>query len=343
MRALTLSLVVSMFTACGEDAESGREVADTPDTTTALEDTGPGADTVPDTEPGPDSSLEVAEDTALVDTASETSDTFSDVDPESPLGGSRPARVTLPDDYDPATPHPLVILLHGYSATGQIQDLYLDFTPRATARGFIAVVPDGRTNPGGQQYWNASPGWCCDFLNSGVDDAGYLLGLVAEAKGRFNVDPARVYLVGHSNGGFMSYKLACEHAEVFAAMVSIAGAMPLAADDCAPSEPVAVLQVHGTFDAVINYFGTFGQYPSAETAVERWAGHNGCASSASVGEDKDYDNAIFGAETSVLQHRSCRGGAAELWKMSGSAHVPAFTPAFMPAVLDWLSAHPKVR
>lgn len=339
MRTLILPLVVSMFTGCGEDAELGRDAEDVSETVGADGD----ADTSSDTEP------EVSEDAALADTApetsdlAETSDTANDVDRESPLGGSRPARVTVPDDYEHATPHPLVILLHGYSATGQLQDLYLDFTPRATARGFIAVVPDGKTNPGGQQYWNASPGWCCDFLSSGVDDAGYLLGLVEEAKGRFNVDPARVYLMGHSNGGFMSYKLACEHAEVFAAMVSIAGAMPLSGDDCAPSEPVGVLQVHGTFDAVINYFGTFGQYPSAETAVERWAGHNGCDTSASVGEDKDYDNGIFGAETSVLEHRGCRGGAAELWKMSGSAHVPAFTPAFMPAVLDWLSAHPKVQ
>lgn len=338
MRALILSLVVLVFTGCGEDGGVAGDVSDTP---------GPGdadlVDASPDTEPVPDTAVEVSEET-LADTPSDiSSDASSDVDHDSPLGGSRPAKVTLPSTYDHARAHPLVILLHGYSATGSIQDLYLDFTPRAVARGFIAVVPEGKTNPGGQQYWNASPGWCCDFLNSGVDDAGYLVGLVAEAKGRFNVDADRVYLVGHSNGGFMSYKLACEHAEVFAAMVSIAGAMPLAASECAPSEPVGVLQVHGTFDTVINYFGTIGQYPSAVTAIERWAGHNGCATSASVGEDMDYDNAIFGAETTVLQHRSCRGGAAELWKMSGSAHVPAFTPAFMPAVLDWLLAHAKVR
>lgn len=340
MRVLGVILFMSVCAACGEDTATSRDSEDT----TQASDT---ELTDPDTAAMDDGAGELGPETdipndATADVPPDTNDE-PDVDRDTPLGGSRPARVTLPDDYEPATPHPLVILLHGYSATGQIQDLYLDFTPRAIARGFIAVVPDGNTNPGGQQYWNASPGWCCDFLDSGVDDASYLLGLVEEAKARFNVDPSRVYLVGHSNGGFMSYKLACEHADVFAAMVSIAGAMPLSADDCAPSEPVSVLQVHGTFDAVINYFGTFGQYPSAETAVLRWAGHNGCDTNASVGQDMDYDNAIFGAETRVLEHRACQGGAAELWRMTGSAHVPAFTPAFMPAALDWLLAHAKAR
>jgi polyhydroxybutyrate depolymerase len=269
-----------------------------------------------------------------------------DVDPLSPLGGTRPARVVVPSDYDHddhTNAHPLVILLHGYSATGQIQDFYLDFSPRAASRGFIAVVPEGTVNPGGLQYWNASPGWCCDFLDSGVDDAGYLLGLVTEAKSRFNIDAARVYLVGHSNGGFMSYKLACEHADVFAAIVSIAGAMPLAEADCAPSEAVSVLQVHGTLDTVINFYGTFGQYPSAVTAIERWAGHNGCATAATSGDTEDYDNNVIGAETTLLTHQQCQAGAAELWRMTGSAHVPAFAPSFVPAALDWLLAHPKMR
>lgn len=332
-----LVVLVLFCSACGEDT---REATDTsPDLGSDTD----RADTTPvEVE---DAAVDLFDTGIDTGTSPDLDDTtpLTDVDRESPLGGSRPARVVVPADYDHAKAHPLVILLHGYSATGQIQDLYLDFSPRAAARGFIAVVPDGTTNPGGQQYWNASPGWCCDFLNSGVDDAGYLLGLVSEAQSRFNIDASRIYLVGHSNGGFMSYKLACDHADVFAAIVSIAGAMPLAEGDCAPDEAVSVLQVHGTLDAVIGYYGTFGQYPSAETAIERWAGHNGCADSASVGDDKDYDNGIFGAETTMLEHRQCRAGAAELWRMTGSAHVPAFTPAFMPAALDWLLAHPKVR
>lgn len=333
---------VSLFVLLAACTDGSQQTGDT----AALDIDAAPTDTISDADlvqPGDTQGPEADTAPEVSDTAPEVSDAVEvqDVDRDSPLGGTRPAKVVVPNDYDHTVAHPLVILLHGYSATGLIQDFYLDFSPRAAARGFIAVVPDGTTNPGGQQYWNASPGWCCDFLDSGVDDAGYLLGLVTEAKSRFNVDSDRVYLVGHSNGGFMSYTLACEHADVFAAIVSIAGAMPLSEADCAPSEAVSVLQVHGTFDAVINYYGTFGQYPSAVTAVERWADHNGCAAEASVGDDEDYDNNVIGAETTVLAHRQCRGGAAELWRMTGSAHVPAFTSTFMPAALDWLLAHPK--
>ncbi len=330
-------VLVLLFAACGEDARVAQ------DTNGELDQ---GADLVetsaPETTDAQDLEAEVLDsDGAPTDTEVADVADVADVDRDSPLGGSRPARVVVPADYDHAVAHPLAILLHGYSASGAIQDAYLGFSQRAATRGLIAVIPDGTTNPGGQQFWNATPGWCCDFLGSGIDDAGYLLGLVTEAKARFNIDADRVYLMGHSNGGFMSYKMACEHADVFAAIVSIAGAMPLSEEDCSPGEAVSVLQVHGTLDAVISYDGFFGRYPSAPVAVERWAQHNGCADTTSVGEDKDYDNTIFGAETSVLEHRSCRAGAAVLWRMTGSAHVPAFSPAFMPAALDWLLAHPK--
>lgn len=336
-----LVLIPALFAvACGDsEALPGPDTNDVQDSVAA--DTTVPEDIAEDSSSDVrDTSSDTAE-TSPVDTT--TADTApADTTPDtSPLGGDRPARVVVPADYRPDVDHPLVILLHGYSATGQLQDLYLDFSPRAAARGFIVIVPEGRVNGLGNQYWNASPGWCCDFTNSGVDDAGYLLALVAEAKTRYRIDARKVFLVGHSNGGFMSYKMACEHADVFAGMVSIAGSMPLADKDCAPSEPVAVLQVHGTLDAVIAYNGTAGQYPSAPTVVDRWVAHNGCETLARPGEDKDYDNGIFGAETSVLEFPGCTAGAAELWRLNGSSHVPAFTPAFVPAALDWLLAHPK--
>ena len=63
-----------------------------------------------------------------------------------------------------------------------------------------------------------------------------------------NVDPYRIYVAGHSNGGFMSYRLACTHADRIAAIVSLAGATFDTPADCSPTEPVAVLQIHGTAD-----------------------------------------------------------------------------------------------
>ncbi len=262
---------------------------------------------------------------------------------DSPLGGDRPARVVLPNDYHPADPpRPLLVLLHGYSASGEIQDLYLGLSPRAAERGFITLLPDGTKDGTGLRFWNASPGWCCDFGQSGVDDAGYLLALIAEAKGRYAIDPARVYLVGHSNGGFMSYKLACENAGAFAAVAAIAASMPLDEADCAPTEPVSILHVHGTADATIFYPGVPDRYPSAETTALRWAAHADCERLPSPAPTRDYDNAVIGAETHPLPYPGCAAGhAVELWELRASGHVPAFSDTFIPAVLDWLLAHPN--
>ncbi len=329
LRALPIALAVT-FAACGDDpieADSAAEVE------VAVETDAPPPEVTADAEVTP----EAAETSAEV-----TPEVTPEVD-DSPLGGDRPARLILPAGYVPGALRPLVILLHGFSVTGEVQDLYLGLSPEAAAKGFITLVPDGTKNATGVPFWNASPSWCCDFGNSGVDDAGYILGLVAEAKTRFTIDPARVYLVGHSNGGFMSYKLACEHADVFAGIASIAGSMALEPEDCDPSEPVSVLQVHGTADATIAFAGALGQYPSAETVVKRWAEHDGCELLPQAGAVVDYDTAVLGAEAEPQRFPGCTAGTAvELWKMSGSSHIPTFAANFMPSLLDWLLAHPKV-
>lgn len=333
----SLAFVTVSANACGDDELTG--TADTTDSAETSNDVAPDATSEETSETAPDTTVT----DVLADTTPEVAEVATEVD-DSPLGGDRPAKLVLPPSYTPGTAYPLVVLLHGYSVTGEIQDLYLGLSPAASAKGIISIVPDGTRNATGTSFWNASPGWCCDFGNSGVDDAGYILGLVAEAKARFTIDPARVYLVGHSNGGFMSYKLACEHADVFAAMVSIAGSMPLDAADCAPSEPVSVLQVHGTIDATIAFGGVPGQFPSADEVVKRWAGHDGCEHLPANDPVVDYDNAVLGDETHPQPYPGCTAGTAvALWRLDGSGHIPTFTPAFMPAALDWLLAHPKSR
>ena len=118
--------------------------------------------------------------------------------------------------------------------------------------------------------------------------------------------------------------------------------MPLDAADCAPSEAVSVLQVHGTADATIIYSGVIGQYPSAEEVVKRWAGHDGCELLPATEPVVDYDNTVLGDEAHPQPFPGCRDGSAvALWELVGSGHIPTFTEKFMPAVLDWLLAHPK--
>ena len=213
--------------------------------------------------------------------------------------------VNVPAGYRPDRPAPLLIVLHGYSSSGQEHDTYLNLGRMAEQRGFLYAYPDGTFDTTGNRFWNATDA-CCDFDRSHVDDAGYLADVIAEVGTSLALDPKRVYLVGHSNGGFMSYGMSCAHADLIAAMVSLAGATFAKSAMCAPTVPVAVLQIHGTADDTVVFTGgtleglgsgqSMAAYPGAETSVSIWAKYDGCTTSSVVAGrvDVDADLAIAG-------------------------------------------------
>ncbi len=212
----------------------------------------------------------------------------------------------------------------------------------------IFAAPNGTINTDGNRFWNATDA-CCDFYNTNVDDSGYLRSLVEAIKVEFNIDDRRIYLAGLSNGGFMSYRMACDHADLIAAIVSVAGATFYNAGDCTPTEPVHVLQIHGTNDGGILYSGSYlltVRYPGAIQSVETWAGYNGCDLTPEIPPDTlDLDANIPGAETTIRRYpQGCRsGGSAELWTVNGGPHVLTGTPAFGESVAQFLLSHPKPR
>jgi polyhydroxybutyrate depolymerase len=270
------------------------------------------------------------------------------------VGGDRPATVAIPRDYDRGHPAPLLILLHGYGSSGREHDMYFHLGDLAAERGYLYVHPDGTLDGGGNHFWNATDA-CCDFDGKGIDDAAYLAGVISEIETRFAVDPKRIDVIGHSNGGFMSYALACSHADTVAAIASLAGATFAKPADCAPTSPVAVLEIHGTADDTILYKGgtidlgsgrSMGAYPGAETSVATWATYDGCTKTSLVDEHVDVDADITAdganAEATVTRWSGCKpGGAAELWTIPGGGHGPDISEAFPAAVLDFFAAHPK--
>lgn len=262
------------------------------------------------------------------------------------IGGDRPVKMYVPDSYDGSKPAPLLVLLHGYGASGTLQELYFAFQPHAEERGFLYAVPDGTVDADGKRFWNATDA-CCGFGQGTVDDSTYLAGVVDEIKSKFNVDEKRVYFVGHSNGGFMSYRMACDHADQIAAIVSLAGATYADDSKCTPSEPVAVLQVHGTADDTVlydggNFAGVF-DYPGAVQTVEMWAAHDGCEVAPADGGTLDLESSIGGVEsTASVYATGCQpGGHAELWSIAGAGHIPNLSADFRTGVFDFLEAHPK--
>ena len=138
-------------------------------------------------------------------------------------------------------------MLHGGGATPEAPGDY-HLSDAADAKGFLVAYPagmnrswnDGRVNPSRNQY----------------DDVAFLSAVIDELVKTRNVDPRRVYATGISNGGFMSFRLACDAAAKIAAIAPVAGSMPEHGEaDCKPSRPVSVLMINGTDDPLVHYQG----------------------------------------------------------------------------------------
>ncbi len=257
------------------------------------------------------------------------------------FGGARPVTVRVPSGYDPQKPAPLLVMLHGYGSGGILTDVYLKMTSLADAHGFFYVAPDGTRDSQGKLFWNATDD-CCDFDHTGVDDVAYLSALVTEIEGAYAIDPKRVFVMGHSNGGYMAHRLACDRADVFAAAASFAGATWLDASKCAPPSPVGVVEIHGTKDEEVLYAGS-ATYPGAEQTIATWAVKNGCgATLADTGTKLRVDMDSTADDTSVLRHDGCSAnGAAELWRVDAAPHLFVFTPVALEAVWTFFEAHAK--
>jgi polyhydroxybutyrate depolymerase len=262
---------------------------------------------------------------------------------EAALVAARPYTLHVP--AQPKDPAPLVVLLHGYGVTGAVQESYLKLVPVTDAHGMLFVTADGTPNALGKRFWNATDA-CCAGRRTDVDDSAYLRAVIADVAARHPVDPRRVYLVGHSNGGFMSYRMACDHADVIAAIVSFEAATYNDPSRCRPTTSVAVLEIHGTGDRVIAFDGgaiTGVRYPGAQQTVETWARYDGC--SLTPDDPEPVAHAIEADRppaTVTAYSYGCRGnGHTELWTQPDGFHIPALAPMFAAQVVDFLLAHPK--
>ncbi|MEV6110886.1 PHB depolymerase family esterase [Streptomyces sp. NPDC051940] len=161
-------------------------------------------------------------------------------------GKQRGYVVHAPPGYTPGTPLPLVMVLHYYPGTGTQAQLISRMDEKADAEGFLTVYPDGLD--GG---FNALI--CC----GAEDDVGFLRELVKQFVTVWHADPTRVYATGISNGGDMSFKLAVELSDTFAAVAPVSGGYSGSATAEAsymPKSPVSVITFIGGQD---RYYETF--------------------------------------------------------------------------------------
>ena len=271
---------------------------------------------------------------------------------------ARPYNFKIPTGYDPNKATPLVIDLHGYAGSGVVQEDYFQFGVIADEQTFLYAYPDGTLDPTNNRFWNADDA-CCNFFASVVDDVAYLRATIDDISTKYNVDPKRIFVVGHSNGAFMTQRLACDVSDRIAAIASLAGAVWNDVSRCNPSSHVSVLDVHGDADAVVNYNGgavpagligagdppqTQPPYPSEAKTMSTWAAKNGCTGALTRnGLTLDLDTELPGAETSESAYAGCPSGIdIELWTIHGGSHVPSLaSPTWAESIYAFLKAHPK--
>lgn len=250
----------------------------------------------------------------------------------------RPADVLWPSDYPRGERLPVIVLLHGFGVNGELQDFVYQLTARVDRYGFVLLLPDGTQNTGFERFWNATP-QCCDFEGSGVDDVGYLDGLLDELEASMPIDAERIYVTGHSNGGYMSYRMACDRSERIAAIAPLAGSNFRTPEECGATRAVPVLHTHGTADPDVT-FDDDGWSLGAEKSIAFWTELAGCGPGTTDGGRRDYDVIVAGEETSVTVYDDgCEPGfAAELWAMEGVGHIPGFNDAWRDDLVEWLLA-----
>ena len=258
------------------------------------------------------------------------------------IGGNRPALLALPGQYDPGTPVPLVLSLHGFSGHYMASDAVLGLTSLVNRFNFALVLPNGTKDEDGNRFWNATD-FCCGKTDDKPDDVAYLTGLVQESAKFATVGP--VLVVGLSNGGFMAYRLACESTRNLAGIVVVGGSGYADPERCASADPVPVLHMHGVDDSVVRIGGGSnldigpGSYPSIEELVRRWAGRAGCdLSSPEILPRRDIDRRVDGTETHVTRFSTgCDHGlVVEYWWMEGTPHSPRPIDDFGEQVITWL-------
>jgi len=160
----------------------------------------------------------------------------------------------VPPGVDPLRPAPLVLNFHGLNSDAEEQIEFSGLNVTARARGFLVAYPEGIDGS-----WNG--GDCCgSAARSQVDDVGFARAVVQDTSSRVCVDTSRIYATGMSNGGILTHRLACEAADLFAAIAPVAGGLFL--QNCRPTRPVPVLAINGTADEVLAFSVAESSYRS---------------------------------------------------------------------------------
>lgn len=241
----------------------------------------------------------------------------------------------VPGSYTPGTNAPLVLNFHGYTSNAQEQMFYGDFRSIADTAGFLLVHPQGTLDGSNQPYWNASWGGT-------VDDIGFTSALIDSLAADYSINLDRVYSTGMSNGGFMSYTLACSLSNRIAAIASVTGSMNTNQSlGCSPQHPMPVMEIHGTADAVVPYLGNVNIAPISGV-LSYWVNTNVC--DITPIETAVPDNAMTDGCTAThfIYKNGNNGVEVEHYRINSGAHTWPGSPITIGVTNHDINASEKI-
>ncbi|HQZ32861.1 MAG TPA: PHB depolymerase family esterase [Ilumatobacteraceae bacterium] len=353
---MTMVLAVVLVAACSSPAATGPTdpTSTTTSTTTSTSTTSvPETTTVPETTSVPETTT-VPETTVALPGIAATGQVI-DSTLVTADGRTRVYRIYVPSHL-PEGPVPLLLAFHGGTGFGKQFERNSGFDELAEANGFLVVYPDGigaGADETTNRTWNG--GDCCGAAaRKNVDDVGFVAQLLDTLEADYDIDTNRVFAAGHSNGGILSYRLACELSDRIVAVGLQSGTLGI--DDCSPTRPVSLLHIHGTADTNLPIDGGVGAdsaagvaFTSPRLAVQTFAVADGCAADPTVTGD------AANTDLTVDTWSGCAGatevkfvavaGAAHSWM----GHVPS-NPTASPAyqgldssyeIVAFLLSHPR--
>ena len=226
-------------------------------------------------------------------------------------GEKREYLLYVPPSYDRARPTPLVISMHGGSMWGAAQKETSQWNKVAEDQGFIVVYPTGAAGNGPRHWRMGGAGF--------MPDVRFISDLIDHLEAAYNIDPARIYADGLSNGGGMAFVLSCTLSDRIAAVGMVAAAQLLPWNWCTDRRPVPMIAFHGTADWATPYTGGSSwvaswPFPDIPTWTANWARRNRCGPNPV--------ESLVAADVTRIEYTNCADEATVvLYTVQGGGHT----------------------
>jgi polyhydroxybutyrate depolymerase len=205
---------------------------------------------------------------------------------------------------------PLVVVMHGFRGTSQNMRKKTQFDALANSNDFLVAYPEGM-----RRRWNDGRN-----PNNQVDDVAYLSALISSLVSDGRADPRRIFVAGHSNGGGMAMRMACDRPSLIAGIAVVMSKSPTSYL-CPHGRPIPAIFFHGTLDPIAPPEGRpdghpFGGTLSDEAALAMWSARNGCGAKKAVEVVDDRDD---GTSAQIIEYSDCSAALVDV-SIAGHGH-----------------------